>query len=319
MDSAFDGMWRRETELGHSAEHMTRLRHTARRLAADAGFSSSSEEKHAGVEASSTSGATRVAGKDGGARISQLQVKTPKYTGKADWDAFHAQFELLARAMGWTETDKALQLALCLTEDALSCLLLLSPGERDDYGALVGALQRRFGQCNQPGVLRSELSNRQRQPGEPLRLLANDVETLTRRAYAHMPTDVQSELARDQFVRAIAPRELRIQTQLAHPDTLQEALELALEREIIGGATGGDNTDSRPTVRTAVEVGPSREEPAWAAELTELIRAVSLQPPRNNTQPRRSPPVCWACGQAGHISVRCPKQTGVRGNGTGSA
>lgn len=45
---------------------------------------------------------------------------------------------------------RALQLALCLTDDALSCLLLLSPEERRDYGALVGALQRRFGQCLQP-------------------------------------------------------------------------------------------------------------------------------------------------------------------------
>lgn len=317
LDSTPDGMWGRE--LGRSGEHMDCLRRTARRLAVDAGFTSSSGEKRTGGEAPPTRDATRNADKVGGAHISQLQVKTPKYTGKADWDAFHAQFELLARAMGWSETDKALQLALCLTEDALSCLLLLSPSERDDYGALVGALRRRFGQCNQPGVLRSELSNRQRQPGEPLRLLANDIETLTRRAYAHMPTDVQGELARDQFIRAIVPRELRIQTQLAHPGTLQEALELALEREIIGGLAGGDNTDGRPIVRTAVEVGPSQEEPAWAAELTELIRAVSLQPPRDNTRPRRGPPVCWTCGQAGHISVRCPKQASVRGNGTGSA
>jgi len=54
-----------------------------------------------------------------------------------------------------------------------------------------------------------------------------------------MPTEVQNELARDQFIRAITPRELCIQTQLAYPRNLQEALELALEREIIGesGAT----------------------------------------------------------------------------------
>lgn len=31
---------------------------------------------------------------------------------------------------------------------------------------------------------------------------------LTRRAYTHMPVGVQSELARDQFIRAIAPKEL---------------------------------------------------------------------------------------------------------------
>lgn len=71
--------------------------------------------------------------------------------------------------------------------------------------------------------------------------MANDIETLARRAYAHMPTEVQSELARDQFIRAITPRELRIQMQLAHPHTLQEALELALEREVVGGTAQSDH------------------------------------------------------------------------------
>lgn len=58
-----------------------------------------------------------------------------------------------------------LQLALCFTDDALSCLLLLSPDKRRDSGALVGALQRQFGQCQQPGLLRNELSNQGRREG----------------------------------------------------------------------------------------------------------------------------------------------------------
>ncbi|KAJ8362025.1 hypothetical protein AAFF_G00401740 [Aldrovandia affinis] len=48
-------------------------------------------------------------------------------------------------------------------------------------------------------------------PGESLRLLANDIESLTRRAYGHMPSEVQSELARDQFIRALTPADLRAQ------------------------------------------------------------------------------------------------------------
>uniref|UniRef100_A0AAV2LHA2 CCHC-type domain-containing protein n=1 Tax=Knipowitschia caucasica TaxID=637954 RepID=A0AAV2LHA2_KNICA len=218
----------------------------------------------------------------------RLQVKTPKYSGKADWEAFYAQFELLAGAAG-------------------------CPAERDDYGALVGALRRRFGQCSQPDVLRSELASQQRLTGEPLRALANDIETLTRRAYAHMPPEVQSELARDQFIRALALRELRAQTQLAHPRFLQEALELALEREAVGSAS-----EIGPIVRTAVREDSGQERPAWVAELTELIQAVTLQPQRGGARPRRGPPVCWTCGKAGHISVRCPQNSGGQGNAPGS-
>lgn len=48
------------------------------------------------------------------ARSDQLQMKTPKYSSKANWKDFYAQFELLVRAAGWSEEIKALQLTLCL-------------------------------------------------------------------------------------------------------------------------------------------------------------------------------------------------------------
>ncbi|KAJ8417422.1 hypothetical protein AAFF_G00286490 [Aldrovandia affinis] len=224
---------------------------------------------------------------------SSARVKTPKFSGKSDWEAFHAQFELLARAEGWSTDDKALQLAMCLTDDALPCLLLLSPEDRNRYEALVGALQRRFGQCLEFGVLRNELSNRSRMPGESLRLLANDIESLTRRAYGHMPSEVQSELARDQFIRALTPADLRAQVQLHHPRTLQAALEMAVEREMVwAGTAGSSQQGSSPAVRAAVGCPPGEERPAWAAEITELLRAVSLQAAR---QPRPGPRVCWGC------------------------
>lgn len=136
-----------------------------------------------------------------------------------------------------------------------------------------------------------------------------------------MPAEVQCELARDQFIRAITPRELRIQTQLAHLHTLKEVLELALEREAVGAATESDHSGSGPVVRTVVQECPDQGTPAWAAELTELIRAVSLQSSRgggNGGRPPRGPPVYWACGQPGHISMRCPKHVHDQGNSPGS-
>lgn len=45
------------------------------------------------------------------------------------------------------------------------------------------------------------------------------------------PPALQSKLAHDQFIQALSATELHTQTQLAHPESLQKALELALERE----------------------------------------------------------------------------------------
>lgn len=48
-----------------------------------------------------------------------------------------------------------------------------------------------------------------------------------------MPTSVQTELARDKFIRALYPSDPRVHTQLARPQTLTDALENALEREMV--------------------------------------------------------------------------------------
>ncbi|KAK5915094.1 hypothetical protein CesoFtcFv8_000722 [Champsocephalus esox] len=169
-------------EFISAREARERLRESAVKMARDAGMSPSSAAFRAisKLDVNNNGGAHEPV-------AAAASVKTPKYSGKADWEAFHAQFELLAHAGGWSIETKALQLALCLTDEALSCLLLLSLEDRHSYEALAGALKRRFGQCFPPELLRSELSNRCRKSGETLRALANDVESLTRRAYAHMP------------------------------------------------------------------------------------------------------------------------------------
>lgn len=86
----------------------------------------------------------------------------PKFSGKGSWEVYRAQFELLAAAAHWPDSVKALQLALALMEDAPTCLLLLSLEERGDYMALVGTLQRRFGESNLKGSLRCEFKHRVR-------------------------------------------------------------------------------------------------------------------------------------------------------------
>ena len=113
-------------------------------------------------------------------------MKTPRFSGDADFEAFLAQFELLADSVGWSVNQRALQLAMCLSGEAVACLLLLSPEQRRDYRALVGALNRRYGLDRHPELILSALGRRERLPGESLRSLANEIKSLTRRAYGHM-------------------------------------------------------------------------------------------------------------------------------------
>ena len=122
-------------EFEHAAETQARLRETARRMAYDAGMSSTDPRQSRGYDGGTSAPPkhgrenAQPAWHRGGAYTSRSPCKTPKYSGKADWQAFNAQFELLSQAAGWSEDDKALQLALCLTDDALACALSAGPGE----------------------------------------------------------------------------------------------------------------------------------------------------------------------------------------------
>lgn len=315
--------WSEDVFRGFSKEAhdaKVRLKVDMAEMARDAGVSPAARGSHISSAATCTPRVgARDVNKHGGTHLSAAgpYVKTPKYSGKAGWEAFHAQFELLAQAEGWTTETKALQLALCLTDDALSCLLLLSEEERCDYDALVGALRRRFGQYVQPELLRNELSNRCRRLEEPLRVLANDIESLTRRAYAHMPPSVQSELARDQFIRALLPNELRIQVQLQHPRTLQAALEMAVEREVVCSVNPGNTGMAGPAmVRVTSGCSQGEERPAWVSELTEMMRAVTMQATRRAPS---GPRLCWECGQPGHLARECQRARQNQGNFPGTA
>ena len=116
----------------------------------------------------------------------------------------------------------------------------------------MGALQRQFGNFSGADLLRTELNNRSRRSGESLRQLANDIESLTRRAYSTMPPVIQSELARDRFMQALSPPELRVEVQLTHPHSLHEALERALEKETVRAyGTAPTQEYVAPVVRAA--------------------------------------------------------------------
>lgn len=140
-------------------------------------------------------------------------VKTPKYSRKTSWEALHAQFEMLVRSQNWSSEIKALQLALCLTNDILACLLLLDVEDGQNYYVLVGALHRRFGNFTGADILHTELRNRCRHDCESLHQLSNNIESLTRSSYGNMPPAVQVELARDQFIQGLSPPELRVEVQ----------------------------------------------------------------------------------------------------------
>ncbi|KAJ7998616.1 hypothetical protein DPEC_G00206740 [Dallia pectoralis] len=198
---------------------------------------------------------------------------------------------------------------------------MLTPEQRRSYRELVAALHRSFGKDKHRELAWSALGRRERMPGEPLRALANDVERLTRRAYGHTPPLVQDELARDRFVLALSPPELRAGTQLACPISLQEALDVARQNEVIWEEAAGRKHSEAAAVRATETCAPREEMPGWARDITELVHALSISSSPQHVERRNLPgngPGCWRCGQIGHLRRECTAQIKRQGNDSGS-
>ena len=155
--------------------------------------------------------------------------KPNKYDGQTSWEAYYAQFCIIAGMNGWDDAEKAAYLATSLQGSALQVLVNLSNDRRQDYQALVAALDSRFGTSHRTEISKVKLKNRVRQRDEGLPELAEDIERLARLAYADAPPTLVDTLARDQLVDCLPDDDMRLRQE--RPQTLQRALELALELE----------------------------------------------------------------------------------------
>lgn len=104
--------------------------------------------------------------------------------------------------------------------------------------------------------------NSKRQPGESLCVLANEIESLGRRAYTDMPPAIENKLAHDQIVQARTSEKLHLHVQFCHSASLGEALDCAIERE-----TAVCAMRSLPLIAIAAVTEVPDRRPAWVDEL----------------------------------------------------
>ena len=137
---------------------------------------------------------------EGGAGAAKPVQRAPPYDGRADWDAYRTQFEMLANVNCWTEVEKATYLAVSLKGPALTVLSNLPADNLYNYSSLVTALGARFGSSHQAELHRMKLKSRIQKREEGLAELAEDIERLARLAYPTALPTMLELLAKDQFI-----------------------------------------------------------------------------------------------------------------------
>lgn len=90
-----------------------------------------------------------------------------EYDGKVTWEAYAAQFEILAAVQGWSKAEKAIQFwGTC--------------PQPTSYESVTEALWHRFGHYHQAEVYCVHLKKRTQERGKTLSQLAQDMEALVR-------------------------------------------------------------------------------------------------------------------------------------------
>lgn len=241
-------------------------------------------------------------------------------------EAYLAQFEVVARAQGWSQEERALNLVTSLKGPAVEVLSQLTPAQQESYTDVVGVLERRYGHQYQAEVYRARFRARVRGRGETLQQLAQDLEHLMRKAYPRASEETATLLMRDQFIDALEDAQSQIYVKQAHVANLQEALARALEFEsFVKTSAGRSRTDSERNQRyrrSRAKDGPgrSRARPFRGACWNCKETGHRKQDCRRSPAPARShsaeqvgqyvyQPCCWGCGQLGHLSRSCPQKT----------
>lgn len=241
-------------------------------------------------------------------------------------EAYLAQFEVVARAHGWNQEERAMHLVTSLKGPAVEVLSQLTPAQRESYTEVKGVLERRYGHQYQEEVYRARFRARVRGREETLQQLAQDLEHLVRKAYPRASEETTTLLMRDQFIDALEDAQLQIYVKQAHVANLQAALAMALEFESFvktsAGRTKTDLERNHHFRRSRAKDGPGRNSArqfrgaCWNCR----EKGHKKQDCRRSPAPTRSrsaeqvgqyeyQPCCWGCGQLGHLSRSCPQKT----------
>lgn len=260
-------------------------------------------------------------------------------TGR-EWSDWKEQFEMAAVVNNWNDGIKLKFMSLLLSGRARDIYSGLSVEAKHSYVLLKDALGKCFEPCETAEWNRVSFSSRKRMPNETLREFGNALRRLVTKAYSSVGADTQDLLARDHFIAHVGNGETRIRLRSIKPITLEEAINIASEFELIQGLEQCTITpdarvrglhipaaESKVDSLTEVVDALRKEVQTLQKSVQQLCEAVPTLLKNSTVEPstlsavgkRQVQPVgggCWECGCNRHIRRDCPY---LQGNERGQA
>ena len=298
----------RSTEYGHSG-HVPRTPESGPELSSRRRLTLVPGSDSMGTLPPSCSGRESV--EQTGFKTKRPNKKAMKYDGKSSWLDYLRQFEIIAKLNGWTEEEKAMELATCLDGMARDVLTNLSMEECVDFGTLKQALRMRFEPEGLQEVHENDLRNRRRKRSESIPELLQDIKRLVKRAYPTATVETIQQMAKSAFITALNDEKQELFVKSRKPDTVDAAAQDALSYETHVAAR------AKPTkefVRACADDGAGASKPE--ADLTTLMDKMetllrTVQTPGKGPNKRHIPleeVMCYHCRTKGHYQSHCPSR-----------
>ncbi|XP_049304051.1 uncharacterized protein LOC125776343 [Bactrocera dorsalis] len=131
------------------------------------------------------------------------RLKAPTFDGSIPFQIFKLQFEKTATANNWNAADKVASLFVSLKGPAAEILQTIPDCERDNYEALMSAIERRYGSEHRKQIYQIELQNRGQKMNESLQKFATEIERLAHLANADAPVDYIERVKIQCFINGI--------------------------------------------------------------------------------------------------------------------
>lgn len=244
------------------------------------------------------------------------------------WSDWAEQFDLAADVNNWDETLKLKFMSLLLSGRARDIYSGLSAEAKNDFTLLKAAMARCLEPYDSEDWTRASFASRRRLHNESPREFGNSLRRLVIRAYPSADSHTQDLLARDQFITHFATGDFRINLRSAKPPTLEAAINLASEMELlrtleqsqvipdakVRGVLEKSKSDERIEGLLVVVEGLRQEVKSLQTAIHTLQAApkMTLANPPPTTAPgpsqggRERNGSCWECGCNRHIRRDCP-------------
>ena len=254
---------------------------------------------------------------------------TRPFSGDASWDQWIYHFESVAEVNTWDGAQKLKWLKVRMIGHAQKAFQHLPAEAQGDFERAKTSLRQRFEPESKKSHYEAEFQTRRRKKTEAWADFAEDLRTLTDKAYPELQQEARERLTLNAYLGQLDNPRVAFAVKQKSPKSLDAAVAAMLEMEsyLAGGTPVSGVELEREKEAVVTAAGVSEKLTMLMEKLTERMDRLERQTisaDRGRREPARTAGrdpwrrpftgECWRCGKSGHIARYChvslPKRQG---------